>query len=73
MAGGPHAQLVPCSTCLWEHKAITKATRVYEGIEDDHYVCELGHTFGVDYTHGGPPTEPQWPPPQELVDAITRD
>ena len=70
MAGGPHAQFVPCMTCMWEERAITKATRISEGIENDHYVCEKGHQFGIDYDHGGPPSEPQWPPKQELIDAI---
>lgn len=48
-----------------------KATRIYEGIEDDHYACEKGHHFGMDYRRG-PATEPQWPPPQELVDAFKK-
>jgi hypothetical protein len=69
MAGGPHAHLVPCATCMWEHQTITKAERVSEGIETDHYVCEQGHAFGIDYARG-PATEPQWPPSPELVEAI---
>ncbi len=59
-------------TCMWEAKAITKATRVSEGIETDWYECEQGHRFGVDYEHGGPPTEPQWPPKPELVEAMKK-
>lgn len=70
MAGGPHAQLIPCPTCMWEQKTLTKATRVSEGVETDHYTCEQGHAFGVDYAHAGPPTDPQWPPPAELVTAM---
>jgi len=71
MAGGPLAEEVPCFECLNEGK-VTKATRVYEGAEDDHYVCELGHQFGIDYRKG-PATEPQWPPPPELVAAYTEE
>lgn len=56
---------------MWEHKAITKATRVSEGIETDWYLCERGHQVGVEYAHSGPPSEPQWPPSAELVAAIT--
>lgn len=75
MAGGPNALHVVCMTCLWEAKKLTKATRVYEGLEDDHYQCELGHTFGIDWEYGGPPDQPQWPPGPEhlaLVDPKTR-
>jgi hypothetical protein len=39
-----------------------KATRIHEGIETDHYRCELGHEFGMDWPNG-PATEPQWPMP----------
>ena len=55
--------------CLGED-TITKATRVYEGAEDDQYVCELGHQFGVDYRKG-PATTPQWPPDPRLVEHFT--
>ena len=44
---------------------LTKATRIRDGLEDDQYVCELGHEFGVDWSHGEA-TEPQWPPTAEL-------
>lgn len=63
---------VPCMTCMWESNTLTKATRVYEGIEDDHYLCEKGHTFGIDYDHCGPPAEPQWPPKPDLVEAMAK-
>lgn len=55
--------------CLTERK-LTKATRVYEGVEDDHYRCALGHEFGMDWSRGEA-TEAQWPPSQELV-ALTK-
>jgi hypothetical protein len=70
MAGGPHAQHVPCMVCL-EAGALVKATRVYEGIEDDHYECERGHEFGLDWRRG-PAEEPQWPPPAELAAALEK-
>ncbi len=69
MAGGPHAELVPCSTCMWEHEVLTKATRTSEGIETDWYLCEKGHQVGVDYANG-PPNEPPWPPTAELIAAM---
>jgi hypothetical protein len=72
MAGGPLAQEIWCFTCYGETNKITKATRVYEGEEDDHYRCELGHEFGVDFRKG-PATEAQWPPPPELVAAANEN
>lgn len=51
--------------CLDDGKA-TRAKRVYEGVEDDHYQCEEGHAFGLDWSRG-PATEPQWPPPPEIA------
>jgi len=66
MAGGPHADLVACPECLFEDGVVTKATRVYEGVEDDHYACEREHKFGIDWSRGAA-TEPQWPPKPELV------
>jgi len=68
MAGGPLAQEVPCFECLGEGK-ITKATRISEGAEDDHYRCDLGHEFGIDYRKG-PATEPQWPLTPEQIEAF---
>lgn len=59
MAGGPHAQVVPCMHCLG------RAERTHEGIEDDLYLCEAGHKFGVDWSHGGPPAKSPWPPSEE--------
>lgn len=72
MAGGPLAQETWCPECYGENNKITKATRVYEGAEDDHYRCELGHEFGMDWRKG-PATEPQWPPPPELLAAATEN
>jgi hypothetical protein len=68
MAGGKHAEYVPCMVCMADDNLLVKATRVYEGVEDDKYVCEKGHEFGMDF-RDGPATEPQWPPSPELVDA----
>ena len=63
MAGGPNAALVPCIHCG------RCAVRIGEGLEDDLYRCEAGHDFGIDWSHGGPPAGPQWPPsPQWLAD-----
>lgn len=70
MAGGPLAQEVICYVCLDEGK-VTKATRIYEGAEDDQYECEQGHRFGVDYRKG-PATTAQWPPDPKLVEAFTK-
>jgi hypothetical protein len=64
MAGGPHAHHVVCMECLTAGQ-LTRATRVYEGDEDDRYRCERGHEFGIDWGQG-PATEPQWPPSPEL-------
>lgn len=50
---------------------LTKATRIRDGVEDDQYVCERGHEFGVDWSHGAA-TEPQWPPSDEMRAAIAR-
>ena len=68
MAGGPLAQEIPCFECLNEGKA-TRATRIYEGVEDDQYRCDLGHEFGVDYRRG-PATEATWPLTPEQVAEI---
>ena len=48
---------------------LTRAERVHEGAESDQYVCGAGHHFGIDW-RGEPATEPQWPPPAELVAAL---
>jgi hypothetical protein len=50
--------------CLGD-RLLTKATRTREGAETDHYACEKGHHFGMDFPKG-PPTEPEWPPSEEL-------
>lgn len=57
--------------CMGDHAQLTKATRIYEGDEDDRYRCEKGHTFGMDWRKG-PATEPQWPPDPDLVAAFRR-
>jgi hypothetical protein len=64
MAGGKLAEHVLCMVCL-DSGALTKATRVHEGVESDQYRCERGHEFGMDWSRG-PATEPLWPPPPEL-------
>lgn len=50
-------------------KRLTKATRTREGAENDEYRCELGHGFSVDWRRG-PPDEPGWPLPEDLVKAL---
>ena len=56
MAGGPNAAAMLCMKCLG------KANRTAEGLEDDLYQCErCGNRFGIDWSHGKPPT-PCWPP-----------
>lgn len=52
--------------CLNEENKLVKATRVYEGVEDDHYRCPNGHEFGMDWRKG-PADEPMWPPSPQLV------
>ncbi len=59
MAGGPNARVVPCMHCF------ARAERVSEGLENDGYRCEAGHTFGIDWAYDGPPARPQWPPTEE--------
>jgi hypothetical protein len=68
MAGGPFAQEIPCFECL-PQGTVSKATRVHEGVEDDQYECEHGHSFGVDYRRG-PATEPTWPLTPEQIAEI---
>lgn len=68
MAGGPFAEFIPCMTCMADG-IVTRAERVYDGAEDDHYVCARGHRFGVDWARGAP-TGPQWPLTPEQVAAI---
>jgi len=70
MAGGPLAHEIPCMVCMGDHAQLTKATRIHEGVEDDQYVCEKGHAFGMDWRE--PATEPQWPPSPEMVAAFER-
>ncbi len=66
MAGGPNAQVVACMECAGP------ATRCYEGVETDQYLCgECGARFGMDWRRG-PPTEPCWPIPPEAAAAIRR-
>lgn len=47
-----------------------RAERTYEGLEDDLYQCESGHSFGIDWSHGSPPDQPQWPPSPEALAQI---
>ena len=63
MAGGPNAAIVMCMHCTG------KAIRVYEGLEDDWYLCdECGKKTGIDWSRGQP-EKPCWPPsPKELKD-----
>lgn len=68
MAGGRFAGQVMCMTCAGDG-VVTRADRVYEGIEDDQYRCSEGHTFGIDWSRGAP-DEPQWPLADEVVAAI---
>lgn len=46
MAGGPHAQIVPCELCL-RLGVREPAERTYEGAENDAYRCSRGHAFSV--------------------------
>ena len=62
MAGGPNAQEVMCMECG------SKANRIVEGLETDQYQCSAGHQFSMNWSHGGPPDTPQWPPSQEQLD-----
>jgi hypothetical protein len=71
MAGGKLAEHVTCMVCLGDDALITKATRIYEGSEDDRYRCEQGHEFGMDWSKG-PATEPQWPLDPELAAALAK-
>jgi hypothetical protein len=64
MAGGPFAHEVVCFECL-DAGQMVRAVRVYEGAEDDHYLCDQGHQFGIDWSRGAP-DKPQWPPPPEI-------
>jgi hypothetical protein len=68
VAGGPFAEFIPCMTCVSDG-VVTRAERVYEGAEDDHYLCPHGHRFGVDWSRRAP-TAPEWPPTPELAAAI---
>ena len=71
MAGGKLAEFVPCMVCMGDDNKLVKARRIYEGAEDDRYVCVRGHEFGMDW-RGKPATEPQWPPPPELIAELGR-
>ena len=61
MAGGVHAEFVVCMECG------AKAQRVHEGSETDQYRCPESHAFSLEWAHSGPPTEPQWPPSDDMV------
>jgi hypothetical protein len=62
MAGGPHAAIMMCLSCLGP------ADRIGEGIEDDMYQCrECGSRFGIDWRRGQP-ERPCWPPTAEELE-----
>jgi len=65
MAGGRLAADVTCMQCLYEDRLAVRARRVYEGAETDRYRCEKGHLFGLDWPT--PASEPQWPPPADVL------
>ncbi len=65
MAGGKHAEEVPCLVCLSDKGVLTKATRTYEGDETDEYLCEKKHSFGMDWS-AGEADSPLWPPDEDL-------
>lgn len=66
MAGGRFAQFITCTPCAFDG-VVTRAERVRDGVETDHYRCAKGHGFGVDWRRNAP-TTPQWPPaPAEVV------
>lgn len=65
MAGGKHAETVPCQVCLADDGVLTAATRTYEGDETDGYRCEQGHEFSIDWADGEAEA-PMWPPSDEL-------
>jgi hypothetical protein len=67
MAGGTLAAEVACMVCLDDH-VLTPANRVYEGHETDHYRCEKGHEFGLDWPD--PASAPQWPPPTDILEGL---
>jgi hypothetical protein len=56
MAGNEFTKVVPCIECG------ARAQRTGEGVETDEYVCERGHYFLIDWSHGPQPTAPLWPP-----------
>jgi hypothetical protein len=58
VAGGPNASVVACHVCF------ARARRVHEGLEDDHYECEQGHGFAIDWSRSRP-ARPCWPPSDE--------
>ena len=65
MAGGLHAQRVPCLVCLTTLGTLRPAERTYEGDENDEYVCALGHEFSMDWAAGEASAE-QWPPSDSM-------
>lgn len=69
MAGGKHAEIIPCSVCLADNMELVPAKRTYEGDETDEYKCDKGHTFGMDWS-AGPAEQPQWPPSEELKQLV---
>ena len=71
MAGGTFAQTVLCMHCMMKNDEIKPAERTSEGLEEDHYECEMGHEFSIPWStqEGGapPPQIPQWPPTEEFL------
>lgn len=64
MAGGPHADRVPCIHCGG------CAIRRTEGLENDWYRCtQCCREFGIDWS-GGPPTTRCWPPALAADEAL---
>jgi len=54
--------------CLSDERRLTRAWRFYDGVETDHYRCDKGHEFGMDWRE--PATEPQWPPPPDVAGLV---
>ena len=48
-----------------------RANRVYDGVEDDHYVCEeCSGKFGINWEARGPAEKPCWPPSDEELETF---
>jgi hypothetical protein len=71
MAGGPNAASIACLICFRDTQQLVEAKRTAEGMENDQYVCEKSHKFGVDWRRGAPKT-PQWPPGPEFTTGLKK-